>query len=233
MRLHPQPELEPTVYIVDDDSSVRSALKRIVTAFGFKTEVYDSASQFLLAAPRTSVGCVVLDVCMPEIPGPELQVCMARDGLSLAVVMLTGQGDVPTSVEAMKNGAVDFLMKPVDESILREAIDRALAQSEDMHRRSVERRAIEGRLATLSSREREVMEYVIGGWLNKRIGAELGISEKTVKVHRGRVMQKMACDSLAELIRSCDIAKCKVQPVVHAALRVDPQTAHRNEPAVK
>lgn len=205
---------EPTVLVVDDDPSVRRALTRVIRAWGWHAEVFAAASDFLQAVGRVRFGCAVLDVRMPGMTGPQLHERMVREGISLPVVFLTGHGDVPTGVQAIKKGAVDFLCKPVDGSVLRDALEGALAVDVETSRRSAERREIEDRIATLSAREREVMTFVIGGWLNKQIGADLGIAEKTVKVHRGRVMDKMGVHTVAELVRLCDTVKCEAKPLV-------------------
>lgn len=194
-----------TVFIIDDDASVRRSLKRLVSAAGWHVEEFGAAPEFLRAASAyETVGCLILDVRMPGMSGPELQEQMARKGLSFPIVFLTGEGDIPTSVRAMKQGAVDFLTKPVDAQALLQAVELAIAQHASVRDQARQRRVTERTLASLSAREREVMEYVINGYLNKQIAAELGISEKTVKVHRSRVMEKLALRSVAELVRLCE-----------------------------
>jgi len=196
----------PIVFIVDDDAQVCRSLARLVRSAGFDVESFTSARQFIERAPWAETGCVVLDVQMDGISGPQLHELMSGKGICLPVVFLTGHGDVPTGVRAIKNGAVDFLLKPVDEETLLRAIGQAIAgqAAENAHQR--ERHEFEARLGRKTAREREVLEFVIGGHLNKQIAVELGISEKTVKAHRGRVMEKMAVDSVAELVRLCDRA---------------------------
>jgi len=194
------------VFIVDDDPRVRRALGRLFRAAGRETEAFASAREFLERLPYAGSGCVVLDVNMPEMTGPQLHELMAQQGVGLSIVFLTGQGDVPTGVEAMKRGAVDFLTKPVDDETLLRAVEEAIARHAASDARRKAREAIAARLALLSERERQVMHHVIRGRLNKQIAAELQIALKTVKVHRGRVMEKMACASVAELVQACQLA---------------------------
>jgi RNA polymerase sigma factor (sigma-70 family) len=193
-----------TVFVVDDDAAVRRGLARLIRSAGLSVETFSSAREFLENSPASRTGCVVLDVRMPGMTGPELFEQMAEKGLSLPVVFLTGHGDVPTSVRAMKKGAVDFLLKPVDDEAPLQAIRQAVERCASEQEREQERQGIQARLRRLSPREREVMEHVIRGLLNKQIAADLGISEKTVKVHHGRVMAKMEVGSVAELVRLCD-----------------------------
>lgn len=194
------------VFIIDDEPRVRTALGRLFRSAGRDTEAFASAREFLARMPYAGTGCVVLDVNMPEMSGPELQQRMAEQGISLPIVFLTGHGDVPTGVQAMKNGAVDFLTKPVDDEALLRAVEAALARHAAGNARRDERQAVVARLALLSAREREVMEHVIRGRLNKQIAADLQIALKTVKVHRSRVMAKMRCASVPELVRLCQLA---------------------------
>ena len=194
------------VFIIDDEPRVRKALGRLFRSAGRDTEAFAAAREFLARMPYAGTGCVVLDVNMPEMTGPELQQRMAEQGISLPIVFLTGHGDVPTGVQAMKHGAVDFLTKPVDDEALLRAVEAALARHAASNARRDERQASVARLALLSAREREVMEHVIRGRLNKQIAADLRIALKTVKVHRSRVMAKMACTSVPELVRLCQLA---------------------------
>ncbi|MCC6713970.1 MAG: response regulator transcription factor [Gammaproteobacteria bacterium] len=194
-----------TVFVVDDDLSVRRGLHRLLRSAGFDVELYRSGGEFLARAPFGGTGCVILDVQMPGTTGPELHNQIAERGISLPVVFLTAHGDVSTGVAAIKKGAVDFLEKPVDEDVLLEVVHQAIARHAAMQTHEKDRRRIEDRLATLSARERDVMLEVIKGRLNKQIGAALGITEKTVKVHRARVMEKMGVGSVAELVHLCDI----------------------------
>jgi FixJ family two-component response regulator len=191
---------------VDDDPSVRKSLLRLIRSAGWQGEAFASAQDFLARPAFSGTGCVVLDVRMPGMTGPELRDLMAEQDISLPVIFLTGHGDVPTGVDAMKKGAVDFLQKPVNDEALLQAIQHAVLRHAvaQIHRQELER--IQACLLSLTPREHEVLEYVIGGWLNKQIAAELAISEKTVKVHRGYVMHKMDVQSVAELVRQCETA---------------------------
>ena len=194
-----------TVYIVDDDATFARGLARLVGAAGWNAEVCSSANEFLQPGrvqPEVP-GCVLLDVRMPGMRGPELQRVMIERHIRLPVVFLTGHGDVGTSVDAMKLGAVDFLEKPVLSERLLAAIRVALERCEIGRQRSRERREIEGRLARLTPREREVMGHVVAGRLNKQIADDLGISLKTVKAHRAKVMQKTDAKSLVALVDLC------------------------------
>ena len=195
---------DATVFVIDDDASVRRGLARLLRAQGWKVETFSGAGEFLDREPRSGTGCVVLDVRMPDMSGPELQARMRETGLALPIVFLTGHGDVPVSVQAMKRGAVDFLLKPVDSEQLLRTVAEALARHAAEIERQLECRHILECLEQLTAREREVLESVIRGQRNKQIAAELGISEKTVKVHRGRVMQKMRVRSVAELVHLCE-----------------------------
>ena len=193
-----------TVFVVDDDAAVRRSLTRLLCSVGWNAEAFASADDLLERAPITGAGCVLLDVQMPGMNGLELQDRMSEAGISLPVVFLTGNGDIPMSVHAMKHGAVDFLVKPVEEAVLFQALDQAISRqvAEACNRQC--RDSILARLALLSAREREVLERVLQGRLNKQIAYDLGIAEKTVKAHRGRVMEKMDVHTVAELVHLCD-----------------------------
>jgi FixJ family two-component response regulator len=194
------------VFIVDDVAEVRRSLERLIRSAGLNAETFPSAQVFLERAPYAGTGCVILDVRMPGMNGPALHEQLGQLGIDLPVVYLTGYGDVPTSVKAMKDGAVDFLLKPVGDEEMLATISRALARHAAQRAREHERSQSGARLARLSAREREVMECVIAGRLNKQIAYDLGISEKTVKAHRGRVMEKVEVRSVAELVRLCEAA---------------------------
>jgi FixJ family two-component response regulator len=197
---------DTTIFVVDDDAAVCRGLARLLHSSGLHVETFSNAREFLARPAFSGTGCVILDVCMPGITGPELHERMSGKGLSLPVIFLTGHGDVPTSVKAMKKGAMDFLLKPVDDEVLLEAVRQAVRRHAAGQAREQERERIDACLARLSLREREVMEHVIRGRLNKQIAADLGIAEKTVKVHRGRLMEKMEVGSVAELVHLCESA---------------------------
>jgi FixJ family two-component response regulator len=189
------------VFLVDDEPELCRALERLLKAEGLEVESFGSAAAFLDRVPRIDGGCVVLDVAMPGLDGLELQQRLAASQSRLAVVFLTGHGDIPMSVRAIKAGAVDFLTKPVKRDELLRAIRAALGRA-DAARAQLEATAdLRARLAQLTAREREVLEHVISGKLNKVIAARLGTTEHTVKVHRGRVMHKLGAGSVAELVR--------------------------------
>ncbi len=192
---------QAVVYIVDDDPSLRTALGRLARAAGHRVEAFATAGEFLASPRADAPACLVLDVRMPGPSGLDLQEALAARGDELPIIFLTGHGNIPMTARAMKAGAVDFLTKPVNRQDLLEAIQRAVARHLHARTRRAERGALEGRFATLTPREREVFALVVRGLLNKQIAAELGISEPTVKVHRGRVMRKMQAGSLAELVR--------------------------------
>lgn len=195
---------DATVLLIDDDADVREAISRLLRSAGWKAETFASAQDFLACGPFNGIGCIVLDVRMPGMSGPELHDWMRDHHVSLPVIYLSGYCDVPMSVQAMKHGAVDVLQKPVGADILLQAIADAVERhwQDCLRRDAVDEFA--GRLVALSPREREVMNQVIVGRLNKQIAADLGIAEKTVKVHRGRVMAKMQVHSVAELVHLCD-----------------------------
>lgn len=195
-----------TIFVVDDDISVRTGLSRLIRSAGWTVEPIASAQEFLERAPAVGLGCVVLDVHMPDMTGPELHDRMVEAGISFPVVFLTGKGDINTGVSAMKKGAVDYLLKPVDDEVLLQAIDQAVDRHVAESTRKDARESVLARFSHLSEREREVLYLVLKGRLNKQIGAELGIAEKTVKVHRGRVMEKMQVRSVAELVHLCEMA---------------------------
>jgi FixJ family two-component response regulator len=196
----------PTVFIVDDDPSVRKSLRRVVTSAGYAAEDFASAQEFLARAPVAGPSCLVLDVRMPGLTGPDLQEMLARAAHRIPIVFVTGHGDVPMSVKAMKAGAVDFLTKPFGPESLLDAIERAVTQDVKDLREEGRTTEVVGRVKQLTAREAEVFALVVTGMLNKQIAGELGITEKTVKVHRARVMEKMRADSFADLVRLADRA---------------------------
>lgn len=189
------------VFVVDDDASVRKSLARLVKAAGYEAETFASVRDFLARRPFDGPCCLVLDVRMPGLTGLDLQEALRAAGQRLSIVFITGYRDVPVSVKAMKGGAVDFLTKPVDEGTLLGAIQQAVARTLADRRQQARVAEIRNRITTLTPREAAVFALVVTGMLNKQIGSELGIAEKTVKVHRARVMEKMRAGSLAELVR--------------------------------
>jgi FixJ family two-component response regulator len=197
-----------TVFLVDDDASVRRALTRLIKSAGYEVQAFASARDFLdyRRLSEESPGCLVLDVRMPGLSGLDLQHELRAANALLPIIFITGHGDIPMSVKAMKEGAVDFLPKPVKDKELLSAIEQALARADHDHAERLDVEDLERRLETLTPREREVMTLVVRGFLNKQIAFELGIVEKTVKVHRARVMEKMAVHSLAELVRLAERA---------------------------
>jgi FixJ family two-component response regulator len=198
----PTPKLQdkPIVFVVDDDISVRESLEMLIQFAGWQPETFASAEEFL-AHPRVlTPNCLVLDVSLPDLNGLDLQKLVA-DRIEMPIIFITGYGDVPMTVRAMKAGAVEFLTKPLAEEALLGTIRHAIERSQTALGNEAEMQALRGRYASLTRREREVMAMVVSGLLNKQVGFELGISEITVKAHRGKVMLKMKADSLADLVR--------------------------------
>lgn len=192
--------IESTVFLVDDDATVRAALRRGLVAEGFTVRLFESADAFLAGDDPGLPGCLIADVAMPGMSGLELQSLLAARGYSRPIIFITGKGSIPMSVQAMRAGAVTFLPKPVRLGELSAAVREAFERDHRRREEQAERTAVESRLKALTGREREVLELIVVGKLNKQIAAELGAAEKTIKVHRGRVMAKLNVRSVAELV---------------------------------
>ena len=194
-------EQPATIFVVDDDQSVREALASLLRSMGLRVELFASAKEFLDSELPDVPSCLVLDIRMPGLSGLDLQKQLTEINLQIPIVFITAHGDIPTSVRAIKAGAVEFLTKPFADEDLLEAIEEALARDTDTRRRQAATADLQSRYSSLTPREREVMSLVVSGMLNKQIAIELGTSEITIKVHRRQVMTKMAADSLADLVR--------------------------------
>ncbi|MBI5386541.1 MAG: response regulator transcription factor [Verrucomicrobia bacterium] len=201
---------DATVFVVDDDPSICRGLSRLLRSAGWHAETFSSAQQFLNHALPDGPGCLVLDVSMPRLSGLDLQAELAARQSAIPIVFITGHGDIPTSVRAMKGGAVDFLTKPFNDQQLLGVIQQAIERDRRRQAVEAEKAALLDRLGTLTAREHEVLRWVIKGWLNKQVAAELGTCEKTIKVHRGRVMRKLQVASVAELVQLA--AKAGIPP---------------------
>jgi two-component system response regulator FixJ len=202
--------LIPTVFIIDDDASVCKSLSRLLRAAGYETETFTSAEQFLKREHGSGTGCIVLDVRMPGLSGVDLQDKLSKADYSMPIIFITGHGNIPMSVQAMKKGAVDFLTKPFDHDELLQAVENAIEKDRKARAERTEVYDIEKRVEMLTPREYEILRYVVIGMINKQIAMKLGIAEKTVKVHRGRIMKKLCADSVAELVRLAE--KAGIEP---------------------
>jgi FixJ family two-component response regulator len=194
-------DADAIVFVVDDDPSIREAVKSLISLAGLRVETFGTAQEFLRNERPDLPGCVVLDVELPGLSGLDLQRELTTHGIKLPIIFITGHGDIPMSVRAMKAGATEFLTKPFRDQDLLDAIQQALERDRAARQHSREISELRKRFDALTPREREVMSLVVAGWLNKQIGFELGISEITVKIHRGRVMNKMGAQSLVDLVR--------------------------------
>ena len=194
-------QADPTVFVVDDDAAVRESLCWLVESAGLNAESYATAQAFLEAYDPRQPGCLVLDVRMPGLSGLDLQEQLAAQGIMLPVIIITGHGEVPMAVRAMKGGAIDFIEKPFSDQLLLDRAREAIAQDAQNRVEQARRAEVAARLALLTPREREVMEMVVSGKANKQVGASLGISQKTVEAHRAQVMRKTRADSLAKLVQ--------------------------------
>ena len=206
------------VFVIDDDESVRRGLKRLLRSAEYESEVFKSASDFLARPPHPGPACVIVDVQMPGINGIDFQQALIQSHREEQLVFITGHGNIPMCAQVMKAGAVDFLPKPFKSQELLKCIEDALHRSAEQRRRAVERNDARRLLDLLTPREFEVMQLVIRGMLNKQVGGELGVAEKTVKVHRGRLMQKLGVTSVAELVQL--VQKAEVRPSARSETKV-------------
>jgi FixJ family two-component response regulator len=199
-------EPAPTVYLVDDDADLLKAIERLLESAALKVATFESPQAFLEGHDRGAPGCLVLDLAMPGLNGLQLQQVLEQQGSTLPIVFLTGRGDIEASVQAMKRGATDFLTKPIDDTKLIAAIHEALAKGQALHRASAERARVARCLASLTERERQVLDGIVAGRLNKQIAADLGTVEKTIKFHRGNLTRKMGVRVVADLVRLAERA---------------------------
>jgi FixJ family two-component response regulator len=204
-------ESDAVIAIVDDDPSVREGLSSLIRSAGLQVETFASAQEFLARPGAEAPSCLVLDLQLPGLSGLDLQRRMAEVGPEIPIVFLTGHGNIPASVQAMKAGAVEFLTKPFDEHDLLQAIQEAVERDRQNRQQRAEMRELQSRYESLTAREQEVMQQVVSGLLNKQIAAELNITEYTIKIHRGRVMRKMHAESLADLVRMAENLEIRSQ----------------------
>jgi len=206
------------VFVIDDDESIRKSLRRLLDAAQHDTELFKSASEFLSRSPHRGPSCVIVDVRMPGLTGIDFQNLLIENQREEQLIFITGHGDIPMCAQAMKAGAVDFLAKPFKPKQLMESVERALSRCAEQHRRASEKNHARGLIDRLTPREYEVMQLIATGMLNKQVGGELGMAEKTVKTHRAHVMQKLHITSVAELMRV--LQKAEVPPLVRPGTKV-------------
>ena len=204
--------LVPTVFVVDDDASILKSLSRLLRSAGYTAETFASAEEFLGREHFNGIGCLLLDVRMPGLSGMDLQDELSRADYSMPIIFITGHGNIPMSVQAMKKGAVDFLTKPFDDEQLLEAVKKAIEKDRKAKAEQAEMHDALRRIEQLTPREHEILRYVITGMLNKQIALKLDIAEKTVKIHRGRIMEKLCVDSVADLVRLAE--KAGIEPAL-------------------
>jgi FixJ family two-component response regulator len=207
------------IFIVDDDPLVRDSVTDLLAAAGFAAQTFRSATEFIQAKRPDVSACLILDVELPDLSGLDLQTDLTKSGIEIPIIFLTGHGDIPKSVRAMKAGAVEFLTKPFRTEELIDAVRQALVRDGDLRKQRSETLELRERLGTLTPRERQVLALVVAGLLNKQIAGELGTTELTIKVHRGRVMRKMKAASLADLVRMAE--KLKISPPQPSSTKVE------------
>jgi FixJ family two-component response regulator len=212
-------DLNCIVFVVDDDPLVRDSVADLLGSAGFAAQTFASATEFIQAKRPDVSACLILDVELPDLSGLDLQTDLARSGIEVPIIFLTGHGDIPKSVRAMKAGAVEFLTKPFRTEELLEAVGQALGRDADVRRQRSDTSELRERLGTLTPRERQVLALVVAGFLNKQIAGELGITELTIKAHRGRVMRKMNAASLADLVRMAE--KLTISPARRSSTKVE------------
>jgi len=205
------PEPRPTIFVVDDDASVRDAISNLLESVGLQAQLFGSTEEFRNAPRPDAPSCLVLDVRLPGVNGLDFQEVLEKAGIFIPIIFITAHGDVPMTSRAMKAGAIEFLMKPFQKEDLLAAIDQGLERDRVWREEDAQISSLRERFRQLTSREREVMDLVVTGLINKQIGAQLGLSEVTVKIHRGRMMQKMQASSLAQLVRMSDKLKPRLR----------------------